>query len=288
VQILHLEDVIWEQEISPNPPVVSFVSPNGGVYDSTGTIPVQWAASDPDGGVLFFNLSYSPDNGATWYPLHTGLTGSSFDWMPFAIPAGSAVRLRLQASDGFNTASADSAAFTLNPYPPGAILHSPADGDTFTEGETITLNGGSITSAGDNLGDFDWLQDGALIGFGITNTVQLNFVGSSTFELQVHADGMTASDTATIEVLPDYDRDGMPNAWELAYEFNPFDPSNADEDPDGDTLSNLFEYQIGTNPLLADSDGDGFDDGWEVDEGTDPNDPTTLPLALIFLPVVNR
>ncbi|MBP7010024.1 MAG: hypothetical protein KBC66_09510 [Kiritimatiellae bacterium] len=59
----------------------------------------------------------------------------------------------------------------------------------------------------------------------------------------------------------DNDEDGMPNEWELLYGFNINDPDDADDDPDEDGLSNLQEYQIGTNPLLRDTSGDGVDDG---------------------------
>jgi len=47
----------------------------------------------------------------------------------------------------------------------------------------------------------------------------------------------------------------------LLYGFNINDPDDADDDPDEDGLSNLQEYQIGTNPLLRDTSGDGVDDG---------------------------
>ncbi|HUJ11118.1 MAG TPA: hypothetical protein VL171_13930 [Verrucomicrobiae bacterium] len=42
--------------------------------------------------------------------------------------------------------------------------------------------------------------------------------------------------------------DGIPNSWKLQYGLDPFDPNAANEDPDGDGLSNLREYQLGTNP----------------------------------------
>ena len=46
------------------------------------------------------------------------------------------------------------------------------------------------------------------------------------------------------------------------------------QDPDGDGLSNLGEYQHGSNPWVQDTDGDGLDDGEKVNTyGTDPCDP---------------
>ncbi|MDI6774916.1 MAG: hypothetical protein QME60_05920 [Verrucomicrobiota bacterium] len=64
----------------------------------------------------------------------------------------------------------------------------------------------------------------------------------------------------------DYEPDGLPNDWEVQY-FG--DLSQTDfGDFDGDGLSNLQEYQAGTDPTHADSDGDGARDG------DDPN-PTS-------------
>ena len=40
----------------------------------------------------------------------------------------------------------------------------------------------------------------------------------------------------------------MPDAWEILYGLNPFDPSDAGADPDGDGLNNLQEYRAGTDP----------------------------------------
>lgn len=44
----------------------------------------------------------------------------------------------------------------------------------------------------------------------------------------------------------------------------------ANEDPDGDGLTNLDEFSVNTNPLNPDTDGDGFDDGREVLDGYNP------------------
>ncbi len=49
--------------------------------------------------------------------------------------------------------------------------------------------------------------------------------------------------------LNDTDNDGMPDAWEEQYGFNPLDPNDALLDTDNDGLVNLEEYQQGTNPL---------------------------------------
>ena len=77
----------------------------------------------------------------------------------------------------------------------------------------------------------------------------------------------------------DTDSDGLPDNWEVTYGLHPAKadsddnpPNDSLEDLDGDTLTNMTEYKIGTNPLLKDTDGDTLPDGWEYNYGLDPLD----------------
>jgi len=87
----------------------------------------------------------------------------------------------------------------------------------------------------------------------------------------------------------DFDGDGLPDLWELAYALNAYDPSDAAADPDDDSLTSLEEYQHGTDPntwndaaalvssgpppgTTADEDQDGLPDLWELANGLNPND----------------
>ncbi len=72
----------------------------------------------------------------------------------------------------------------------------------------------------------------------------------------------------------DNDADGLPDAWEEFFGLNSNDNTgvnSADGDYDGDGLTNLQEYNLGTDPTKPDTDGDGLND---YDErfvyGTDP------------------
>ena len=71
----------------------------------------------------------------------------------------------------------------------------------------------------------------------------------------------------------DSDGDGMPDAWEVANNFDHLTP-NGSVDADGDGLTNLEEYNYGTDPNNQDTDGGGVSDGDEIDDMTDPNDPS--------------
>ncbi len=63
------------------------------------------------------------------------------------------------------------------------------------------------------------------------------------------------------EIDTDDDNDGMPDAFEELYGLNPLDASDASVDLDSDGLTNLEEYQLGTDPTDNDTDNDGILDG---------------------------
>ena len=80
----------------------------------------------------------------------------------------------------------------------------------------------------------------------------------------------------------DLDGDGIIDAVEDQYDCLDKNVADADEDPDGDSLSNSAEVGLGTDPCNSDSDGDGLNDGEEVNRlvrgrpaPTDPLDEDT-------------
>jgi hypothetical protein len=62
------------------------------------------------------------------------------------------------------------------------------------------------------------------------------------------SNGIEQSVQPLLDPAKDQDGDGMPNGFEQANGFDPFDPADAAVDSDGDGFSNLQEYQAGTNP----------------------------------------
>lgn len=127
--------------------------------------------------------------------------------------------------------------------------------------------------------------------------------GSGTVVIQATNDGTSAIRRVTVVLSSlDSDGDGIPDDAEVQLGLDPHNPVDAQEDFDRDNLTNLREYQLGTNlrnrdtdsdgladgdevdryrtdPLLRDTDGDGVPDGVEIETGTDPLDPTSFNLA---------
>ena len=96
-----------------------------------------------------------------------------------------------------------------------------------------------------------------------------------------NAGGRSHFDNVRLESLTALDPDGdqIPADWETGTDrgvARGLDPNANDggEDPDGDTITNFEEFELGTHPQLADTDGDGLNDNVDTEaQGLDPLNP---------------
>ena len=95
-------------------------------------------------------------------------------------------------------------------------------------------------------------------------------VSRGTAIITARNEGATATLQISINPSDSTLGDGIPDSWKIAHGFDPNDPSVASADTDDDGLTNLQEFQAGTDPRNADTDGDGVLDGAEVKRGTNP------------------
>jgi len=98
--------------------------------------------------------------------------------------------------------------------------------------------------------------------------------GDGTSNLEEYLAGTDPCDSATHPDIKDENNNGIPDFWDDKYCDGYCDPN---ADPDGDGLTNLQEYQHGTDPTKADTDGDGYNDKEEIMAGTNPLDSSDYP-----------
>jgi concanavalin A-like lectin/glucanase superfamily protein len=93
-------------------------------------------------------------------------------------------------------------------------------------------------------------------------------------EIIIYSKALTVEERQAVENYlavkypADADGDNLLDWWERKYFGNLTQGPN--DDPDDDGLTNIREYELGTNPNNPDTDGDQMPDGWEVNFGLNP------------------
>jgi len=92
-----------EKTASLHAPVVTVLLPNGGEKLSGGSTTISWSANDADQDALSYTVLYSTNDGATWDLIAGGLSSTTATWSVEGLPASTAYRVKVVATDGFNT-----------------------------------------------------------------------------------------------------------------------------------------------------------------------------------------
>jgi len=276
IELLRGTVLLWAANRGAFPPSVSVVSPVGGTFPAGSHIDIGWTASDSDpGAVLYFDLAYSPDGGATFIPLANVKQRTDWRWQTRLAPGGHGGLIRVKASDGFELAAGmNNAPFVLQDSPELVRILSPGPGRSMLQYEELALRAFAFDPE-DGMMDgpsISWESnlDGSL-GTGASRVQQGLSVGTHTITVSAVDSGRhTVSRSVSVVVAADTDRDALPDAYELANGLNPNDPRDSALDVDGDGLNFIDERFHGTDPFDADADGDGLVDGADVRRGGNP------------------
>jgi len=167
VKIRNKTTVLIEYNVSPNIPEVGSVEVE---KVKGGSLEVTWSADDKDGDTLLFDVLYGYGGGKYWKPLAIGHNSEAIQISNTEeLPGTDQATIRVLASDGLNTAQADSQPFHISNKSPQSAILSPTEGSVICAGRTAVFEGYSLDRedgplSGDSM---EWWSDKVgLLGVG--------------------------------------------------------------------------------------------------------------------------
>ncbi len=302
--VWHNFDAVNSKEVS-----LYLVDHTSGV--NTGDLYYRISHEIDDNGNYIWSTGVQPQGG--WQDLpnrwYDRVDGNNMIWIHFAYEDFQEGELnfmqfisRDSAKNGVYTESTLSKdPFTMSPMyqilvntKPVAIISEPMNFNPLTKvGEfnitdLITFDASNSFDIDVDAGNlkFEWKEGNSTLSKDmILENFRFETLGFHTITLYVgdsgHKGDERAVATVTVNItkfvpsrLKDTDRDGMDDDWEFKYLLNMYDPSDRNEDPDGDGYTNIQEYM-----------GNDEVDPYKVDmDDTDPWDPLDTPE---YIPVGN-
>lgn len=206
IELRRGNSLLASRTVSAHPPTATLDTPNGGESIGPAGVTVSWQMADADGDPLTAALLFSPDNGASWQTLQTGITDTTSVEIPHSLLVGTEQGLmRVLVSDGVLTAQDDSdGLFSVERSAPDVAFLSPLPGSSFVVSQTVNLVASAYDKEDGQLADtaFTWQsdRDGAL---GTGSALNLDDLSAGQHEVSVTAtdgDGNSTTVTRTIAI----------------------------------------------------------------------------------------
>ena len=194
--VLH---VTYRVSVGDTPPMVTISAPaDGSAFTQGDSITFSSSANDTEEGDLSANLAWVSDI--------DGSIGSGASFSTTTLSVGFHT-ITASVTDGGGLSGSDQITLTVNApnTSPTATISAPADGSSFTEGDTVSFSGSADdTEDGDITASLSWNSsiDGALGTGGSVSTSALS-VGSHTITASVtDSGGLSGSGQITLTVDP--------------------------------------------------------------------------------------
>lgn len=206
LQFIHNGNVLMEVPVSANPPAVTNVAPQA-TGTVNGPVTITWDASDPDGNTLSYEVEYNADvtdPHSEWETLMRDITLRRFT-IDFAQMPGSAhAKLRVVATDGFNTGEGESATFAVPAKAPEVFIEPLPSGGFVFPGREVVLDGDAFDLLDDDIPEssLEWSSNiSGVLGHGSPLKVTLP-AGIHTITLKAtNSENLTGSATTVVRVF---------------------------------------------------------------------------------------
>jgi hypothetical protein len=169
VVLEHKERTIGVLRRSAAIPKLKLKAPKAGVsLARSGSLRVEWAASDADRKGIEIRIEYAPGADKPFRPVYAGPNGGIATIPGSTLEASNSGRLRLVASDGFNETTVITGPIKIQPVPPTLTIVTPQPRTSFPRSTPVRLEAAAFGNdrmplRGKKL---TWVVDGRRVGNG--------------------------------------------------------------------------------------------------------------------------
>ena len=258
-RIQRRSEVIATVERSSTAPAVAVTAPTAGQVLSADTMEFTWTGSDADGDTLSYTVQYSIDGGVNYKTIALGHNSTRLLRDRRSLAGSARARIRVIASDGARSTTAESAVFTVAASPPEVFISSPGDGSLLAGPQTLVLQAAAYDPEDGAVGasSIQWSSslDGQLGMGGLVEVATADLSVGTHVLTATATDSSAATGSASVTVAVKRNNTAPSALDDIVYTSGrgsavTADVAANDSDPDGDldsyTIAVLVRPSAGT------------------------------------------